>query len=290
MSYIYPANHTTGRAMFVWNKDSVDSTQEQADLVAFCQTNKINCVLLSIYNWIGRYVWSTANVDGLKALVSALKTAGIAVYAVAGNDDWTVLQNWVRRTVIEPLRQYQAQCESKEQFDGFVFDVEWFISDNDPQKHVPLMCDLMKDTKEILNMPVGLWAPWWQITEDRSTGLVSYDGFLEPEGVHWMHVSDMVFVGAYSNIAESVSGQQGQISMLENWLSYVSTSGRRIPIWCTSETKQLSWQSYYGMTKSYMETQHALIASAFLNEGSEGSTCFYGQCVHHYDTYKVMGG
>jgi hypothetical protein len=290
--YIYPPHHTTGRSMFVWHKSAVDTTTEQAALVSFCQSNKINVVLISIYDWIGRYSWSTSNVDGLKALVSGLKSAGIGVYAVAGNSDWTIIQNWVKRTVLEPVRQYQTQATNKEQFDGFVFDVEYFVPDNNPQLHVPLMCNLMKDTRSILGLPVGLWAPWWQITNDRSTGLVTYDGVSAPEGVHWMRVADMVFVGAYSDLAESAGSQQGQMSMMEQWVSHCNVDSKRTAVWATSETKNISsdWQSYYEEDVVYMEYQHELIADFFMDEDLYGSTCFVGQSIHYYDSYRYMSG
>jgi len=290
--YIYPVHHTTGRSMFVWHKSAVDTTTEQAELVTFCRANKINYVLISVYDWIGRYSWSTANVDNLKVLVSSLKGAGIGVYAVAGNSDWTIVQNWVKRTVLEPVRQYQTQATNKEQFDAFIFDVEYFVPDNNPQLHVPLMCDLMKDTKNILNLPVGLWAPWWQITDDRSTGPVTYDGVSASEGVHWMRVADVVFVGAYSDIAESAGSQQGQMSMMEQWVSHCNSSGRRVAIWATSETKNLGsdWQSYYEEDVCYMEAQHEIIADFFMDEDLFGSTCFMGQSIHYYDTYRAMSG
>ena len=290
MSYISPPDHTIGRSLWIWHKESVDGVTERDELVQFCLGNKINYVLLSLFDWIWVYGWTAENVANLQVLVSTLKTHGISVFGIGGGTDWTTKQNRTKRHILEPLRQYNAQSEALQQIDAFIFDVEYFVPDNDPTEHVPLMCNLMKDAKSILNMPIGLWAPWWQITGDRSTGLVEYDGIIAPEGIHWMRVADHVFVGCYSNMAESSGSQMGQIAMIEDWLVYANQSSRRMGVWVTSETANISalWQTYYGLSKTYMEGEHHKIADWYNVESNTGSTCFLGQSIHHYDSYKAM--
>ena len=70
--------------------------------------------------------------------------SGIRVYALAGNLDWGMMQNWVMANIARPLINFNAMAtQATEKFDGLVLDVEYWQDElrYPPSLHLPGLCD-----------------------------------------------------------------------------------------------------------------------------------------------------
>lgn len=284
MSRVIAPNSNLGRAMFVWDKSLVDTTQKALELVSFCTANAVNTILLSMYSWIGGTNWSVENICGLSTLIRSLKDAGIMVHALAGNHDWPQNQNWVKTNITSSIGSYN-KIYPRAAFDGVVFDIEYWTQTYDLDEYLPKFCKLIAATRSYLNIPVGCFVARFLLDGGRDN--IEYDGVNDVDGVHLVKWSDMIFVGSYGNTANTGSNM-GQIEMMADWIEVADDQLRCAKqIWSCTETKDVSpsWITYYGKMKSEMETEHAIISSAY---NSVDGSSFVGQAIHDYDAYRNM--
>jgi len=292
MSRITPHNYDLNRAMFVWNKNLVDESAEMDSLVAFCKNEDINCILLNMYNWLGFTNWDTSNVDNLQLLIRELKNEGIKVYAMAGNSDWGINQKWVKKNIITPIQMFN-KIHPEEAFDGFLYDVEYFTLSPLPDLHeyIPSFCKLIETTKMQLQIPVGCWIPWWSMSDGQDSPFdekIEYDGLLGYHGEHLLKTVDEAFIGSYSNVAETIGGQIGQIDQAKSFIEKANEFYQcRKFVWVCAETKNItpSWITYFGKTKSQMEIEFTKISVEFNDPKGDS---YAGMAIHCYESYKDM--
>ena len=287
-----PPNSNMDRAMFVWvgtigsASDPLSSDTKQNNLITFCGNNGVNVLYLDIWNYLGGGNWTSGNRDTVKKFVSVCHASGIRVLALAGNTDWGHNLQWVGKNIVKRIAEFNGAGDSISStyegawFDGVLYDVEyWTVGGYSSQAELPGLLDLMRSTRQALNVPVGCFSTQWLVTSG-SAQSVTYNGVTQLEGYHMMDVCDHVSVACYNNTGSV------EISMMQPWMDYVTSSVGKAGLWCGAETGAgLGNQSYNGGTKATMETQLTIVSTQFAVTSSLG---FRGQCIDSYGSYSTM--
>lgn len=286
MPKVTAPNGDRGRDMFLWSAALVDTAQKRKDVAAFCVDRGVTRVLVAVYPWIGGSNWSQANEDALANLVFRLKVRGVAVYALGGNLGWANVVSWVETNFLTPINNFNA-AHPNLRFSGLIIDDEYWVDETSypPATYVPSLCDLVDHCKSFLGMPVGCFVA--RFLMDGSRADITYDGLTGVDGKHFVKWCDEIWVGSYSNIAETEGEQLGQIEMMESWIDYADSDYPGRAVWSCSETLEPSggipaWITYDGKTLVYMEGEHTKISGYFVG------TTFWGQAIHCYSSYRLM--
>lgn len=289
-----PPNSNFRRALFTWvtassGQDPLDTDNDQQDLIDFCGDEGINVLFLDIWVYLGGSNWTNSKRDDMMKFIEAAHKSGIRVYALAGNVDWGVNHQWVMKNIVEPVVAFNSIVV--EGFDGFILDVEyWTDEQNYPAStNLPGLCDLVKAIKAATNLEVGLFSAFYLKDNSSTRANVSYNGKSAQDGEHMMDTADFVVVGAYRDHAEDGGSESGpgQITLFQPWYDYAKTVGKNFGLYCGSETINTSpsYVTYYGSSKSAMETEHTKISDEFK---VATNAVFLGQAIHSYDGLKAM--
>lgn len=290
-----PPNSNLGRGMFVWvttnsSQDPLGTDQKQQALLNFCGTQGANYVFLDMWNYLGGSNWTSTKLTNIRKFIDAAHKSGIKVWALTGNIDWGTNQAWVATNILKNLLWYQGQTiDSTKNFDGVMFDVEYWTDTNyDNSTNCAGLCDLMRNFRTTLNMPVGCFTGFFLKDNEGTRTPFTYNGKAAQDGEHLMDNSDLTVVGAYRDHAEdNGTDGPGQVTLFQPWYDYASQSGLNLSLMCGSETIDVtpSYVTYFGGTKATMETEHTIISDTF--RVAENSS-FVGQAVHSYDGWKAM--
>lgn len=293
-----PQNSNYARAVFIYNNptSAIDTDQHLQSLLNFCSSNGVNVVFLDMYPNLGGANWTSQKLARMQTALNYLHLSGIRVFAYAGDVSYTYNQQWVMKNIIQPVKKYQDLASAAtHRFDGFIYDVEyWTDSSQTSAQAVPQLCDLMRATRVILDMPVGCFTTFWLKDNTGTQPTLTYQGKTAQDGEFLMDNSDFVSVGAYRNHAnDNGTDGPGQIAIFQPWYDYAVQAGKNLGLYCTSECMNLSpaYQTYFGKTKAQMETEHTLISQAFVPAGTlaNPSNCvFLGQAVDSYLTWAAM--
>lgn len=291
-----PPNNNLARSMFVWvtsnsSQDPLNNDSQMSDLITFCGNNGVNVLYLDIWLYLGGSNWSTTKVNRMKKFLDAAHKSGIRVYALAGNTDWAINQSWVQKNIIKRLADYQALATVPgHRFDGVCLDVEYWTDGNqDADVSCPALCDLIRNVRDQLNVPVGVFTAFWLKDNSASRPTFSYQGKTAQNGEFLMDNADFVIVGAYRDHANDGGSESGpgQITPFQPWYDYAGNSGVNKSLFCGFETINTSpaYVTYYGASKSSMESKHTTISNVFT---STDNSVFVDQAVHSYDGWKAM--
>src|SRR5574339_220509 len=284
-----PPNSNLGRGMFVWvttnsSQDPLNTDQKQQSLLNFCGTQGVNYVFLDMWNYLGGSNWTSTKLTNIRKFIDAAHKSGIKVWALTGNIDWGTNHSWVATNILKNLLWYQDQTiDSTKNFDGVMLDVEYWTDTNyDNSTNCAGLCDLMRMFKTTLNIPVGCFTGFFLKDNTGTRTPFTYNGKAAQDGEHLMDNSDLTVVGAYRDHAEdNGTDGPGQITLFQPWYDYSSQSGLNLPLMCGSETIDVSpsYVTYFGGSKSTMETEHTTISNTFR---VTTNSSFVGQCVHSY--------
>lgn len=290
-----PVNSNLNRSMFVWvtsqaSQDPLDTDNDQNALLTFCGTNKINVLFLDMWLYLGGSNWTSTKLTRLRTFLDAAHRSGIKVFALTGNIDWAINQSWVMKNIVQNLQWFNEQSTNPAQrFDGVMLDVEYWTDSNQTSAvSLPGLCDLIKAFQSRLNLPVGVFTGFY-LKDDTSTWpSVTYNGKTAQDGEHLMDTADFCVVGTYRDHAQdNGTDGPGQITLFQPWYDYASQSGKNFGLYVGSETTNVTptYITYFGVTKTAMETEHTLISNAFQ---VTSNSVFMGQAVHSYDGWKAM--
>lgn len=281
-----PPNNNVIRAMYDYlNPDKIDTDQELQAMLNFCAAQGVNVIFQDIYSYLGGANWNATKLARMQFTLEKMHYSGIKVYAYAGNTDWGYNQQWVQKNIVFPMLKFQDLATiPARRFDGFHLDVEYW-TDGAQQADVacPQLCDLGRNIRSTLGIPVGCFAGFFLKDNSGTRPSFAYNGKTAQDGEFLMDVFDQVVVGAYRNSASE------QINLFQPWYDYASQVGKNIGLLCASETGNFQPPSitYYGMTRSFMESQHTLISQAFSPSPSTNSV-FLGQAVNSYWDWQSM--
>lgn len=288
-----PQNNNVIRAVYNYlNPDNIGTDAKLQAFLNFLSANGANLVFQDIYAWLGGANWSAANLAKMQKAVNYMHLSGIRVFAYAGNTDWGQNQQWVQKNIIYPLLKYQDLAPSiPYRFDGLHLDVEYW-TDQAQQASVacPQLCDLARNAKKTLDIPIGCFAAFYLKDNSGTRPSFSYQGKTAQDGEFLMDNFDQVVVGAYRNhAADNGTDGPGQISFFQPWYDYMNQAGKNVGLLCGSECQNIqpAYTTYFGMTRTQMEAQHALIASAFMPAPSIQSV-FLGQAIDSYGAWAAM--
>lgn len=287
-------NGNYSRSMFVWvgppgntTLDPIANTTNQQTLLNFCGTNKVTRIFFDIYSYLGGSTYPpTTQETRLHTFLDVAHRSGIQVHALAGNVDWAINQSWVNTNIFRNLTAFQCKGTSAQHlpsFDGFCLDVEYWTDPNQTANiSAPALCDMMRAMQRTLQTAVGCFAAFYLKDNTGSRPSFTYQGKTAQDGEFITDNADYVVVGAYRDDAAS------QNALFEPWYDYASQVGVDRQLYCGSETGQDIENpqiTYYGATKTFMESQHTIISTTFTNTMN---TVFLGQAIDDYAAYKVM--
>lgn len=292
-----PPNSNLARAMYVWNPlSAVDTDAHLQTLLNFCCNNGVNVVFIDFYSSLGGANWTAARLNRMQVALDNMHKSGIRVYALSGDVAWTYSQQWVLKNVIQPFMRYQNVSPlATQRFDGWSLDIEyWTDAAQQAAVACPQICDFMRALRAITGLPVGAFAGFYLKDNTATRPAFSYQGKTAQDGEFIMDNADFVVVGAYRNhAADNGTDGPGQISLTQAWIDYAKQVGKNIGIYCGSETQnqQPAYITYFGMTRTQMEAQHALISAAFAPAGTLAApvgSAFLGQAVDEYVSWAAM--
>lgn len=292
-----PPNSDYARATFVWGTtDEITNDTNKQNLLNWCRDRGTNVVFLDIWRFLGGSNWSVTNANNIAEFIDAAHKSGMQVYALAGDLPWGTSQDWVMKNIVQPLVKYQALYNTsfpKSLFDGVIFDVEYWTDESTypPATYLPKLLDLMKAVRNRVQVPVGLFAPWFLKdaggTSPRPS--LTYNGKSAQDGEHMMDVLDFVVVGAYRDTANdnAGNGQPGIITISQPWIDYANDEGKNFAVWVGVETINVSpsYVTFYGQTRTFMEGELTTVSSSL--KGTSHSA-YVGAVIHDYNGHKAM--
>lgn len=281
-----PPNGDSRRAAFLWDKTKMDSQSEQQAIINFCGSNGCDTLFLDAWGWIGGSSW---NASALQTFIKALKDSGIKVYALWGAVDWGTNQAWVQPNIIRKYDNFQALGTAEQQFDGMIFDVEYWTDEGTypASTNLPGLLNLVKACKQ-RGIVTGLFAGFFLKDNSSSRPSVSYNGKSAQDGEHMMDVADFIVVGSYRDHADDGGAESGpgQKSLMQPWIDYASPAAKCL-LYSGSETINVSpaYVTYFGASKSSMEAEHTKVSDAFT---AAANSVFAGQAVHDFAGWSAM--
>lgn len=292
-----PPNSNLARAMYLWNPSStIDTDNHLQTLLNFCCNNGVNVVFIDFYSYLGGANWTAARLTRMQTALDNMHKSGIRVYALSGDVSWTYNQQWVLKNLVQPYMRYQNVATSvTHRFDGWSVDLEyWTDANQQASVACPQLCDFIRALKEITGQPVGAFAAFYLKDNTGTRPSFSYQGKTAQDGEFIMDNADFVVVGAYRNHAnDNGTDGPGQITFFQPWYDYAKQAGKNIGLYCASETQnqQPAYITYFGMTRTQMEAQHALISAAFAPAGTLAApigSVFLGQAIDEYVSWAAM--
>jgi len=289
-----PQNSNVIRAMYNYLSpdNTIDTDPHLQTLLNFCSSNGANVIFQDIYSYLGGANWTAAKLLRMQTAVNNMHLSGIKVYAYAGNTDWGKNQQWVQKNIIYPFMKYQDLASTNTRmFDGMHLDIEyWTDAGQSADVACPQLCDLGRNIRKTIGLPVSCFAAFYLKDTSGTRPSFSYQGKTAQDGEFLMDNFDQVVVGAYRNHAnDNGTDGPGQISFFQPWYDYQNQAGKNVGVLCASECANISpaYTTYFGMTRTAMEAQHALISSAFSPSPSTNSV-FLGQAIDSYSSWSAM--
>mgnify|MGYP000107538490 CR=1 FL=1 len=127
-----PPNNDVFRALFIWvpasaTDDPMGTDSDQNAVLKHCRANGVNVLFLDIWRYVCSGPFDSARQGRLRQFLDLAHRSGIKVLALAGSVGWALNQNWVGRHILQPLAAFNVMGRTaSEQFDGLLFDVEYF--------------------------------------------------------------------------------------------------------------------------------------------------------------------
>jgi hypothetical protein len=297
-----PLNNDLMRSMFVYiqvGNDPLATTISQQALINFCGTYQINQLFLDMYLYLGLANTNATKRTTMRNFLDTAGRSGISVTAYAGDPSYAINQSWVKRNIILPLNQFQQGATLPTQrFSGLIFDTEYWT---DPLQTASTsckgLCNLMNAARMTLQIAIGCFATYFLKDNTATRPSFAFQGKTAQDGTFLMDNSDFVVVGAFRNHATD-NGTDGpdQISLFNPWYTYVTTTtsttwqGRVTKLQCCADTHdptpEPGYVSYFGNTKTYMESQFALISNTI--HTTLTNSWFDGEAINEYVSYGAM--
>lgn len=254
---------TTPRAMWVWNTSDPSSTVDLAKAQGITQ----------LFVAVPPRVTSSDQLPALRTLSGSARAAGIRVDALGGDPGWIdnpkwAVDNWLRPAIGTGL------------FTGVHVDIEPYTTSawqtdqaGTVSRYLNTLTALVKAAGR--SVPVEADIPFW------FNGIPAGTSTLDREVIKRTAATAIM---AYRNTA---AGSDGSIALAGPEVSAANQLGK--PVHVGQETSYLGSdptevkQTFYGQTRTQMETQLAQLEAAF-----QGTSRFAGIAIHDYTGYAAM--
>lgn len=284
-TYVQPVPVEEGegpaRGMYVWGYENLDTSQKRTDLVAFCTAQGVSTLFLAHYDIIGSTNDSLEHRNALRELIGGLKAANpvTKVYATSGDTGWALdgYDAWTQANIVDKVIDYNGESAPSERFDGFHYDIEYWVPDDDPATAFTGLKAIYDGTVADSGLPVGFFAAFY--LTDAAPFL--FNGKTASDGEHFMDLGDHVVVGSYRNQANPFAEQNGQIELMADWVAY----GEGADVWAGALCYDSSpaYTTYFGGTKAAMETQIDLLDAAY-----EAEPKYKGTAIEDYEGWVAL--
>lgn len=268
---------TEGRALWIWNGNSLFDADELERFIAFAKAphgnpaHRIDLVFFSLRGGFGRAVW-----PDLARFTERLAAEGIAVHALAGDPSWA-LNHTAPLTYLAQVLEYNAQAEPRQKILGFQFDIEPYLVRelwNTPQGFAQLKAgflDLLKKLRAARDeadpgFEIGVAIPRWYDQEQ-------YE-FLNRD---IQAATDYVAVMNYWNEAQRlIRDGTGELEAGDQL-------GKKVYIGVEVQQIDPPTITFYGFTVEQMEAVLTQVHTEFAKHPS-----YAGLVIHHYAAYIDM--
>ena len=285
----------TQRSIFAYvstdhTQDPLYTTASQTAFINFCVAQNITAIYLDMYNYLGSSNYSISHQTTVQTFISAATANNISVWAYGGATNWTLAstQSFINTAIIANINTYNAASTASQKFSGFILDVEYW-TDNTQTSASGLsgLIGLINNMRSSMSIPIACYLPFYFMNDDADWPMLSYNGKTKYPGAHLMDNADSVTVACYRNTAldNPGIGQSGQITLFQPFYNYAMANNIK-NVYLTSETTNISpsYSTYYGLGKTYMESQYTLELAAFPKRN-----VMAGISIDSYDGWRAMG-
>lgn len=277
--------------MYAWGTDHVSTLGARDTFIAFCQAKGVNTLFVDMYGTLGSSNYSAPNVAAMQDLVGRFKALGSSqkVYAMAGDITWSDeannpgVQAWVATNIVGNIVSYNAESGAAQQFDGFHYDVEYWLGAQDTAEALAGLQVLVDDAQSRLGH-CGLFAAFHLTDGTATRPSLLYNGKTQQDGLHLLDMADHVVVGTYRDTAafNAIDGVEGVIGLLQPWYDYASSNTRAVYAAVETNSNVVDYVTFFGQTNAEMEAEIALV-----NEAFQGSA-YEGLVVHDYVGWSAL--
>lgn len=304
-----PATPIAG--LWVWQPQYVRDLAEQDELLAFCQRQGFNRLLVQI-----PWKKGTAQVvhpkpdDVVKAgsalnpeidhptefarLIAEAARRGIVVEALDGAPYMGDKVHWPETlATVDALLKFNAALPADARFVGIHWDIEPYVRPDwkDNAARQTIMADylqLLGDARRKLvdagsAMTLSTDIPMWydNKTAPDDNAIVAFNGVTKNFHEHIQDLTDYVGIMSYR---QKALGSNSATSMSENELKYAEKIGKFVcPAFETIELKETPQITFFGQTAEKFTTERKALTDAWKDRPGFGGMFF-----HQYPTVKVL--
>lgn len=271
------------RAMFTWVnadpiQDPLNTEAERDALIAFCQAQGVNLLFLDMYQYIAANNTDETKQGIVRNFIGDCTAAGITVYGLAGNTDWTTpaVQGFITTNIIGGLETYQDLAAADQKFAGFVFDNEYWVTEQDVTGALAQQEVLNGLFSAALEFPIGVFSAFYLMDNTETRAPILFNSKSAQDGEHLVDISDFVVVGTYRDDGDIA------IAVGDVWYNYGEASDADIFMGAETIDVGNSDVTFFEENKAFMETELTKVATQF-----SGSS-YQGIAVHSYDGWSAL--
>lgn len=289
----FPTKYTV--AVWDWTSPLNRSGSQLNELNNFYYMHQINTVYLDIGDYVKFYQQHNQSdinklSDSISRYIDAMKNRHIAVYAAAGNTDWSKPSE---RNIPLAIQKYVFSYNSahkKSKLTGLELDIEaynqnGFSSSSMTEKTITLseylttVQDLTNHQKQDINryhnnLTLGFAIPYWFDNENGNIPDITWNGKTGPTLYHLVDTinqlkSSNIVVMAYRNAS---NGNDGVIFHSRTEVEYTAAKASNVKVIIGQEVNNVepSKETYYQLGISSLSTEVGLFTNAFQSDKSYG--------------------
>ena len=275
--------------MWVWEPEYITNSVERDKLLAFCDRQGFNRLLVQIPWKKGSVKPQIDHAKAFATLISKASAQHIAVEALDGAPDMGDKANWpTTLAMVDAVIGFNRSVPPSSRFAGLHWDIEpygrpeWKVT----ATRIPIELDylnLLSMTKKKLEasgskMTLSVDIPMWydeRINPD-DTVVVDFNG--QTKNLH-QHIQDICdYVGIMSYRQHGTGNSNSAFAKVANELAYAEKIGKYIcPAFETTNTVDEPTITFYGMSADRLQIERHDLEAA-----EKGSPAFGGMFLHCY--------
>ncbi len=227
------------KGLWVWHKRFIIDPLEQDELLAFCQRQGINLLMVQIHYPHGSEPVAIDQPQRYAELIGKAAELGIRVEALDGEKSMGLAENHGRSlAVLQAILELNATLPEGKRFSGIHYDIEPYLLDDwsDGARRTQIMSDLLdyfSKARELVReadpgMSFASDIPFWFDTDTSEDGLplaLEYAGQTKPIQQHIQDICDYVGIMSYRTKA---LGPNSITDIVEREVAYAEAIGKSV--------------------------------------------------------------
>lgn len=232
-----PAPATPIKGLWVWHATYIFEPAEQDALLAFCQREGINRLLVQVHYDSSAQTIELNEPQRFADLIRKAAALGIAVEALDGEKSMAMAENQAHTLdVLRAILEFNASLPEGQRLAGIHYDIEPYLMQtwSDPAQRPTLMKDLLDyytQAKQMIResdpaLTLACDIPFWfdlDTSEDGIPMALEYNGQTKPVQQHVQDICDYVGIMSYRTTA---TGPNSITDVAENEVAYAASIGK----------------------------------------------------------------